>query len=175
MTVTYTTYSKESFIISCNKEKHQDFIETLEGVWTSDNSGYIVKKEKESQIVKILNYLNMLENAKPRKFQTKYHREDSEDEYEEKETKVSSKKYSKPDPMTYYKSFSSKPVDFAKIHKRTTEDSDEDSEYSSSSYATSSSDGFPSPSSPKKNQLGQLVEVITRLEKKVDKLESKFK
>ena len=53
-------------------------------------------------------------------------------------------------PYSYYKSFNKKPVDFRKIHKYDSGSESDDIEESSSDYSESSSDGFPSPGSPRK-------------------------
>jgi hypothetical protein len=63
-------------------------------------------------------------------------------------------------PYSYYKSFNNKPVDFRKMNDISDSDSesdyetetDEDVDDSSSEYSDSSSDGFPSPGSPRKRE-----------------------
>lgn len=135
----------------------------------------------------------MMENGKSRKTQNKYHREVSDDESDGGKRKIvprsesNKKKYKQPDPMKYYKSFASKPVDFNKIkrnNRKKDHDSDDDSDnyddgstesYSSSSYGSSSSDDFPEASTPKKNSKGRmsdLIDVIYDLKKRISRIES---
>jgi hypothetical protein len=51
-------------------------------------------------------------------------------------------------PYEHYKSFNKKPIDFRKMHNIS--DSEDDSVEESSDYSESSSDGFPSPSTPRR-------------------------
>ena len=79
------------------------------------------------------------------------HQKELERIQKEKEKENSKKKYS--NPVDYYKTFNSKPVEFKKKMKYVYSDSESDGDdYSSSSYDSSSSDGFPSPETPRKRK-----------------------
>jgi hypothetical protein len=130
---------------------------------------FIFKLDKEKELIKMINYLNMVNNAKPKNSQTKYHREDSGDEKEEK----------KPDRLAFFKSFGEKDFKKKEIKKSYSEDEDDEedektSEYSSSSYDSSSSDNFPSPKTPKKRSNysnEQLYFMIEKMQRKLDLIE----
>lgn len=56
-------------------------------------------------------------------------------------------------PYEYYKSFNKKPIDFRKMHDISDSEDESDSvEESSDEYSDSSSDGFPSPSTPRRRE-----------------------
>lgn len=98
------------------------------------------RKEEENRLLEI----RRREEAK-RKYTKQdpklYDRSFKDDDYEE-------------NPYEYYRSFNKKPVDFRRINNISDSESDsedsEDLESSSSEYSESSSDGFPSPRTPRK-------------------------
>ena len=77
----------------------------------------------------------------------------------------------------YKKSFvtNNHPVDFKKVDRKNCSDVEDD--YSSSSYDSSSSDGFPSPSTPGRKyghrEIEELHTVINDMQKRIKKLENK--
>ena len=173
MSITYKTFDKD-YLIVFSDEKHNigDFMGNVEGIYSNKEGGYIVPKANEKALIKITNYMNTIEkSASTKDRHKKYHKED---EYiEEKHVDIPSttqkKKYKEKDPLIYYKSFSSKPSDFNKLHKV---DDSENEYYSSSSCDESSSDGFPSPDSPKKkHNLDDIVSYITSIDKRLTKIE----
>lgn len=173
MSLSYRDY-KNSYLVTCeNMKKYEDFFIPLGAKWVRDSeiSGFLIPKEKELQLKKIINFINIKENAKSRKMQHKYHRavSDSEDEDSDKDGR---KKYKKSDPKTYYKSFDSKPVNFKNINR----DDDSEDEYSSSStYEDSSSDNYPSPGTPERKNIkvDDLIKTIHNLENRIEYLEKK--
>jgi len=186
MSLSYQDY-KNGYIVICeHMKKYEDFFIPLGGKWVRDSeiSGFLIPKDKEVQLKKIINFINIKENAKSRKTQHKYHRavsdsEDEDDDIHKGEVKTKSpqnrKKYKKSDPKTYYKSFDSKPVNFKNINRDN--DSDDDSEvYSSSStYEDSSSDNYPSPGTPERKNIkvDELIKTINNLENRIEYLEKK--
>ena len=162
-------------IVLCDTKKYKGFFEQLGSRTHKD--GFLVNIEKENQLHKILSFIEMKESGKSRKNQNKFHREYSDDEYEEKK-----EKYKKSDPKAYYKSFNSRPIDFKKINnlKETDDDYDSDgSEYSSSTHHSSSTDNYPSPATPHKtydsNDIEEILKQINDLKKRVLILEMKQK
>jgi len=79
----YKTYDKKSYIVFGDKEKYNESMENI-GRWSSSNSGWIVSKDKENDLKKLINFINTYDNIKvnSRKNQKKYHREISESETE---------------------------------------------------------------------------------------------
>ena len=165
-------------IVLCDTKKYKDFFEPLGSKTHKD--GFLVNIEKENQLHKILSFIEMKESGKSRKNQSKFHREYSDDEYEEKKDK-----YRKSVPKAYYKSFNSRPIDFKKINnvKETDELSDDydsdETEYSSSTHHSSSTDNYPSPATPHKtydsNDIEEILKQINDLKKRVLILEMKQK
>ena len=167
----YYEKTNGSLIIFCSWEQYEDFFESLNAVKNKieGKECFIFPLNKEKDLIKILNYLNMVKNGKPRHSQNKYRREDSGDEKEEKKT----------DTIDFFKSFGEK--DFKKkqqqIKKKSdSEDEEEEksSEYSSSSYDSSSSDNFPSPKTPKKRSNysnEQLYFMIEKMQRKIGLIE----
>ena len=189
MTLEYKNFNDDFFIVLCNdKKKYGDFFEPIGATMHKD--GFLIKKEKRNQLDKIINFINIRENAKSRKEQTRFRREyseseasNSEEEDETSSTEENDKdipprrsKYKKSDPKMYKKSFVSRPVDFKKVDRNGNYSDDED-EYSSSSYHSSSSDGFPSPSTPGRKysnrEIEELYGVINNLQKTIKYLENK--
>lgn len=167
------SYEKKngSLIIFCNCEQYEDFLVSLNPLKNKIDGKecFIFKLDKEKELIKMINYLNMVNNAKPKNSQTKYRREDSGDDEEEK----------KPDRIAFFKSFGEKDFKKKQIKKSDTDEEDEEddektSEYSSSSYDSSSSDNFPSPKTPKKRSNysnEQLYFMIEKMQRKLDLIE----
>ena len=169
------SYEKKngSLIIFCDWKKYEDFLVSLNAVKKKIDGKecFIFPIEKEKELIKMINYLNMINNAKPKNSQNKYRREDSEDEKEEE----------KPDRIAFFKSFGEK--DFKKKQVKTSSSDDDDDEcdddedkeeYSSSSYDSSSSDNFPSPKTPKRRSNysnEQLYFMIEKMQRKIGLIE----
>ena len=182
MTLEYKNFNDDFFIVLCNdKKKYGDFFEPIGAKIHKD--GFLVNKEKRVQLDKIISFINIRENAKSRKEQTRFRREYSEgessstesDKETDKKIPPHRSKYKKSDPKMYKKSFVSRPVDFKKVNRNNS--SDDEDEYSSSSYHSSSSDGFPSPSTPGRKysnrEIEELYGVINNLQKRIKYLENK--
>lgn len=86
------------------------------------------------------------------------------------------------DPYQYYKSFNKKPVDFRRMNNisESESESESDVESSSSEYSESSSDGFPSPSTPRRRDsyrkedsrsYNELVNKVHDLQRRVSMME----
>ena len=181
MTLEYVNFDNHFFLVSCEHDKYEDFFKPIGA--SKNKNGFLISKDKETQLQKIINFINIRENAKSRKKQTKYRRECSDDESSVDEEKVvsSKNKYKKSDPKTYYKSFNSRPADFKKINRSDSSSNDEDYEddysddYSSSSYHSSSSDNFPSPGTPGRrytsHEIEEIHETINEMRKRIKFLE----
>lgn len=166
-------YDSRFLIVLCDTSKYKTFFEPLGAKIHKD--GFLVDREKENHLHKIISFIEMKEKGRSRKKQMKFHRECSDDEYER-----TKEKYKKSDPKAYYKTFNSRPVDFKKINKVKEDDDSDDydsetSEYSSSTHNSSSTDNYPSPATPRKTysrddiediykQLGELKKRILILE-----------
>jgi len=171
------SYEKKngSLIIFCDWEKHEDFLLSLNPLKNKigGKECFIFPLEKEKELIKMINYLNMITNGKPRHSQNKYRREDSEDEKEEEKT----------DRLEFFKSFGEKDFKKKQVKKKSSSSSDEDDEdddeddreeYSSSSYDSSSSDNFPSPKTPKRRSNysnEQLYFMIEKMQRKIGLIE----
>ena len=189
------TYEKRKncLIVYCETKKLYDFFNKISSVVQKDC--FIIDKDKEQELIKILNYLNLTEkNGKPRFVNTIYNYSD-EEEYSYSEDFSSSSESGfvsengDGDVNDFFKSFTHS--DFIKknenkmmmmseqkqndivtpslIRKK------EEDEYSSSSYNSSSSDNFPSPKTPKRrNNFSneQLYAMIQKLEKKLNLIQS---
>jgi hypothetical protein len=180
MSLEYKEFNDDFYIVECDKDKFHDFFEPIGA--KSYKSGFLISRDNENQLKKIINFINIRENGKPRKQQTRFRREYSDDNEEDDDVKkVENKvKYKKSDPKSYYKSFNSKPVDFKKINRLDNSDnSDDDDDYSSSSHHSSSSDGFPSPSTPGRrytsHEMEELYDIINGMQRKINFLEKRIK
>ena len=191
MSLEYREFNNHNLIVFCEiRNKYEEFFETIGGKWFSGNdeekkTGFINPKENKRHLLKILEMIKIRENAKSRKNQNKYHRavsdseddsDDEESEHDVKEFNENKKKYRRSDPKKYYKSFNNKPVDFKKINR--IESDEESDEYSSSSHGSSSSDGFPSPGTPRRRRnynIDDLLDTIEDLTERVKYLEKKNK
>ena len=146
-------FDKDFFIIECDKNKYYDFFEPLE--CKICNNGFLISKNKRIQIDKIINYISNIEHNK----------------------------YKNYDPKTYYKSFTSHPADFKKMMNNEDEKDDDDDDdddkdyYSSSAHQTSSTDNFPSPSTPRRkyttHEIEEIFEILKDLQKRIRILEQK--
>jgi hypothetical protein len=96
-------------------------------------------KEKEKELSSYLDN----EIIKKKKLEAKNKFEMEKNEYEKR------KGESKDNPITYYKSFNKKPIDFKKINNLS---ESEDNILSSSDDSSESEDSFPSPETPKKRK-----------------------
>ncbi len=85
------------------------------------------------------------------------------------------------DPYEYYRSFNKKPVDFRRINNISEDETESDDvESSSTEYSDSSSDGFPSPSTPRRRDsykkensksYNELVNKVHDLQRRVSMME----
>ena len=192
------TYEKRKncLIVYCETKKLYDFFNSISSVIEKDC--FIIDKDKEQELIKILNYLNLTEkNGKPRFVNAIYNYSDDEEySYSEKD-QSSSESSSESDFVSdngnvevndFFKSFTHS--DFIKKNEKKMSEREEknknediitpsllirkkedDDEYSSSSYNSSSSDNFPSPKTPRRrNNFSneQLFLMIEKLEKKVN-------
>jgi len=194
--ITYSSYDDKSFIIYTNKtETLETFFDNIDGYWSSlNNKCGFVTSISEIKVKKIVEYLNIINNGKSRKDQHKYRRSESESESDsDSSSEIIIKKHTS--PKSKYKkhtsnicsaSFTSKNSPYVNIdnilHHTTKsksskdDDADDDLSYlSSSSYDSSSSDGFPSPGTPKKrNDVNDIADTVQTLEKRIKYLESKL-
>jgi len=188
------TYEKRKncLIVHCETKKLYDFFNKISSVVEKDC--FIIDKDKEQELIKILNYLNLTEkNGKPRFVNAIYNYSD-EEEYSYSEDFSSSSESGfvsengDGDVNDFFKSFTHS--DFIKKNENKMMMSEqkqndivtpslirkkEEDEYSSSSYNSSSSDNFPSPKTPKRrNNFSneQLYAMIQKLEKKLNLIQS---
>jgi len=147
---------KKFLFVCCNWEKYQDFFISLEPVKKIINGKqyFVFPAEKETKLVKIINYLNTIQQAHTQKVCV-----GSDDKESEEEDNKEDKEDNKEDRMAYFKSFASKNFVKQKRKEESSDDSDSattiskssnSEEYSSSSYGSSSSDDFPSPRTPRR-------------------------
>ena len=142
--------------LESNLEKPEDDTKSRQ----SNQSPEKLNSRSEEDERRILEYRRRDEENRLRE---RRKREDLKRREEENHAK---KKYGKQDPMVfnksfkddsdedenpyeYYKSFNKKPIDFRKTHN-ISDSEDSDSVEESSEYSESSSDGFPSPNTPRK-------------------------
>jgi hypothetical protein len=190
------TYEKRKncLIVYCETKKLYDFFNNISSVVEKDC--FIIDKDKEQELIKILNYLNLTEkNGKPRFVNAIYNYSD-DDEYSYSEEDVSSSSPSTESESDFvsdngdgevndfFKSFTHSNFIEKNENKMMAERKQneivkvpslirkkEEDEYSSSSYNSSSSDNFPSPKTPKRrNNFSneQLYAMIEKLEKKIN-------
>ena len=187
------TYEKRKncLIVYCETKKLYDFFNSISSVIEKDC--FIIDKDKEQELIKILNYLNLTEkNGKPRFVNAIYNYSDDEEySYSEKD-QSSSESSSESDFVSdngnvevndFFKSFTHS--DFIKKNekkmmsereeKNKNEDiitpsllirkKEDDDEYSSSSYNSSSSDNFPSPKTPRRRNNFSNEQLFLMIEK----------
>lgn len=127
----------------------------------SNQSSEKLNSRREEDEKRLMEYRRRNEENRLREMQKRQELKRREDENHAK------RKYGKQDPMIfnksfkedsdgednpyeYYKSFNKKPIDFRKIHNISDSEDESDSVEESSEYSESSSDGFPSPSTPRR-------------------------
>lgn len=142
--------------LETNLEKPEDDAKSRQ----SNQSSEKLSSRREEEERRILEYRRRDEENRLRERRKKEDLKRREDENHAK------KKYGRKDPMVfnksfkddsgeednpyeYYKSFNKKPIDFRKTHN-ISDSEDSDSVEESSEYSESSSDGFPSPNTPRK-------------------------
>lgn len=187
------TYEKRKncLIVYCETKKLYDFFNSISSVIEKDC--FIIDKDKEQELIKILNYLNLTEkNGKPRFVNAIYNYSDDE-EYSYSEKDQSSSEYSSESDFVsdngnveevndFFKSFTHS--DFIKKNEKKMSEREEknknediitpsllirkkedDDEYSSSSYNSSSSDNFPSPKTPRRRNNFSNEQLFLMIEK----------
>jgi hypothetical protein len=77
--IKYRNLNKNSLIVYCEKDKHENFMKTVNGNW--NGTAWVVPKKKEKEIKEFI-LENIATHVKSRKNQNKYHREISDDEAE---------------------------------------------------------------------------------------------
>jgi hypothetical protein len=183
------TYEKRKncLIVYCETKKLYDFFNNISSVVEKDC--FIIDKDKEQELIKILNYLNLTEkNGKPRFLNAIYNYSDDE-EYSYSEDSSPSEESDflsdngDGEVNDFFKSFThsdfiekneNKMVSERKQNEITVPSlirKKEEDEYSSSSYNSSSSDNFPSPKTPKRRNNysnEQLYAMIEKLEKRMN-------
>ena len=190
------TYEKRKncLIVYCETKKLYDFFNNISSVVEKDC--FIIDKDKEQELIKILNYLNLTEkNGKPRFVNAIYNYSD-DDEYSysedvsssspstESESEFVSDNGGDAEINDFFKSFTHSNFIEKNENKMMAERKQseivkvpslirkkEEDEYSSSSYNSSSSDNFPSPKTPKRrNNFSneQLYAMIEKLEKRMN-------
>jgi hypothetical protein len=179
--------------VYCETKKLYDFFNNISSVVEKDC--FIIEKDKEQELIKILNYLNFTEkNGKPRFVNAIYnYSDDDEYSYSEDVSSSSPSTESESDFVSdngdgeindFFKSFTHSNFIEKNENKMIAERKQseivkapslirkkEEDEYSSSSYNSSSSDNFPSPKTPKRrNNFSneQLYAMIEKLEKKMN-------
>ena len=88
--LSYEEYNKKSYAVRGNKAKYEAQIKSIGGRWNprmKDEAGWLVPKENINALKVIIDSVNNVNNSssKLRKNQSKYHREESEDEKESDE------------------------------------------------------------------------------------------
>ena len=91
--LTYEDYNKNSFAVRGEREKYSSLLKVVGARWNSrmkKGPGWLVKKEYEEQLKNIISTINkdntlfnIKQQAKPRKKQHRYHREESNSEEDE--------------------------------------------------------------------------------------------
>ena len=164
-------YDDDILIIECNRFKYSKRFQNLKGKWIDINgkNHFAVGKKYESELTRIVDDINKeKETEKEHEKESKYNNTESLKLKEE-----------------YYKSFNCKPIDFSSELKVGSKKSI--GSLSSSSYGSSSSDGFPSPETPGKKasddddddddddelDLEYIIDKLHELEKRIMKLEKR--
>jgi hypothetical protein len=162
-------YDDDILIIECNRLKYSSRFQTLKGKWIDINgkNHFAVGKKYEAELSSIVEDIKK-EKEKEHEKESKYNNTESLKLKEE-----------------YYKSFNCKPIDFNNELKVGSGKKSIGS-LSSSSYGSSSSDGFPSPETPGKKgedeyedddddelDLEFIIDKLHELEKRIMKLEKR--
>jgi hypothetical protein len=110
---------------------------------------YLKRKEEEMRIAE---YKRREEENRIRELRKREEINNSKRKYTTHDPMLYNKSFKTEDdnPYSYYKSFNKKPVDFRRENNISESSSDDDVDDSSTEYSDSSSDGFPSPRSPRK-------------------------
>jgi len=162
-------YDGDILIVECNRYKYSKRFQNLKGKWIdiSGKNHFAVAKKYEDELTDIVN--------------------DIKKEIEDTE----SSKYSKPESLKlkeeYFKSFNCKPINFlSELKLDSTTKKKSIGSLSSSSYGSSSSDGFPSPETPGKKSdddseeddddvdVEFILDKLHELEKRIAKLEKRY-
>ena len=139
--ISYKIHNDKYLLFLCEKDKHSQFIQEVNGKWNSKLDGYVISKKHENKIQYYINSLkprserrsftinNMKINIKSRKSQKKYHRaiSESEDNSEDEKSYKSSK----------YSSSDSEDEKSYKSSKYSSSDSEDEKSYKSSKYSSS--------------------------------------
>ena len=163
-------YDDDILIIECNRLKYSSRFQTLKGKWVDINgkNHFAIGKKYEAELSGIVDEIKK-EKEKEHEKESKYNNTESLKLKEE-----------------YYKSFNCKPIDFNNELKVGGSKKSIGS-LSSSSYGSSSSDGFPSPETPGKKctddenddddddelDLEFIIDKLHELEKRIMKLEKR--
>ena len=160
-------------IVECNRQKYSKRFKHIKGKWIDINgkNQFAVAKEFEKDFQKVVDEINS----------------------EEKQINKYNNNISLKVKEEYYKSFNCKPENFGFGELELSKDDGDRSigSLSSSSYGSSSSDGFPSPETPGKEKddddddddeedeedeeddLEYVMDKLSELEKRIEKLERK--
>lgn len=160
-------YDGDILIVECNRYKYSKRFRNLKGKWIdiSGKNHFAVAKKYEDELTEIVN--------------------DIKSEIEDSQSK-----YSKPESLKlkeeYFKSFNCKPINFlSELKLDSTTKKKSIGSLSSSSYGSSSSDGFPSPETPGKKSdddseddedvdVEFILDKLHELEKRIVKLEKRY-
>ena len=161
-------YDGDILIVECNRYKYSKRFRNLKGKWVdiSGKNHFAVAKKYEDKLIEIVNDIK-------------------------KEIEGSDSKYIKPESLKlkeeYYKSFNCKPINFlSELKLDSTTKKKSIGSLSSSSYGSSSSDGFPSPETPGKKtdddseeedddvDVEFILDKLHELEKRIVKLEKRY-
>lgn len=121
-------YFDDILIVECDKYKYANHFKNMKGKWIDVNgkNQFAVTKDYESDLIKIVDEING-DDTEIQKYNNNLTMKVKEE---------------------YYKSFDSKPINFGELKA----DKKSIRSLSSSTYASSSSDGFPSPKTPGKEK-----------------------
>lgn len=158
-------YYDDILIVECDKYKYSNHFKNLKGKWIDVNgkNQFAVTKEFETDLCKIVDEING-DDTEIQKYNNNLTMKVKEE---------------------YYKSFDSKPINFGELKG----DKKSIRSLSSSTYASSSSDGFPSPKTPGKGEgeeeegeeedededddIEYIFDKLEELEKRIQKLEKR--
>ena len=79
--ISYKILDKKKLLVLTDKDTHKSFFTYLDGVWDSNNKGWVIASNKEKVLKKFLSDLKLekiLSDVKSRKSQDRFHREISE-------------------------------------------------------------------------------------------------
>ena len=159
-------YDGDILIVECNRHKYSKRFKNLKGKWIdiSGKNHFAIAKKYEDELSEIVYEIT-------------------------NEIKDSESKYSNPESLKlkeeYFKSFNCKPINFLSELKLDSMSKKKSiGSLSSSSYGSSSSDGFPSPETPGKKDdddddddevdVEYILDKLHELEKRIVKLEKRY-